>query len=311
MDSAPDTAVALFEEHRPFLQSLCYRMVGILAEAEDIVQETWLRWAAAPVAEVAEPRAFLARTATRLCLDYLKSARVRRVSYVGEWLPEPLPQEEVTSMEAGEDVSFALLHAMERLTPAERAAFLLHDVFGESFEQIGDFLNRPAATCRQLATRARRHVRAEAPRHAIDPGEGHRIAAAFLRAAREGDLSGLKALLQPAAVLFADGGGFVRAARRPIRGYERISRMFASLVGRKSPPEELHRIVANGLPGAIYVSGGRITDVLLLVLEPGGRIERLYMVRNPEKLTYFEEKWEQNAGSMPFLSDEVEEGKFN
>lgn len=138
-----DKSAAIFEEHRPFLRSLGYRMLGTSADAEDIVQETWLRWAEVPLAEIDAPRAFLARIATRLCLDHLKSARVQRETYVGEWLPEPVADEpgDLT----GEDVSYAVMIAMERLRPLERAAFLLHDIFRQSFEEIGDFLSRPAA----------------------------------------------------------------------------------------------------------------------------------------------------------------------
>jgi RNA polymerase sigma-70 factor (ECF subfamily) len=274
-------AAATFEEHRPFLRSLAYRMLGTPADADDIVQEAWLRWASVPVAEIDSPRSFLAKTVTRLCLDHLKSARVRRETYVGEWLPEPVAEEqgELT----GDDVSYAMLHAMERLTSLERAAFLLHDVFGESFEEIGDFLSRDAATCRQLASRARRHLRAEAPRHAVDPGEGRRLANAFLQAARGGDLAALKQLLLPDAILYSDGGGIVRAALLPIYGSDRIARMMESLTRRKMIPDEVREVRYNGLDGLMYVSGGIVTDLLLFEVREG-RIVRLFVVRNPEKL---------------------------
>ena len=279
-----DSAAAIFEEHRSFLRSLGYRMLGTLADAEDIVQETWLRWAGVPLAEIDAPRSFLAKTATRLCLDHLKSARVQRETYVGEWLPEPVAEEPDSVV--GEDVSFAVMVAMERLSPLERAAFLLHDVFGESFEEIGDFLSRPPATCRQLASRARRHLRSDAPRHSVDANEGRQLAAAFLQAARGGDLEGLKKILLPGAVLISDGGGVVRAALRPILGSDRIARMFESLTRRNIPPEEIREVRFNGLDGFIYASGGKITDVLLF--EPHeGRIGRLYNLRNPERLARF------------------------
>ena len=272
---------AIFEEHRPFLRSLGYRMLGTLADAEDIVQETWLRWAEVPLAEIDAPRPFLAKIATRLCLDHLKSARVQRETYVGEWLPEPVADQpdEIT----GEDVSYAVMIAMERLTPLERAAFLLHDIFGRSFEEIGDFLSRPAATCRQLASRARQHLRSEVPRHPVEAGEGRRLATAFLQAARSGNLEGLKRLLLPAAVLINDGGGIVKAALRPIFGSDRIARMFESLTRRKTPPDEIREVRFNGLEGFMYLTGGQATDVILF--EPWeGKIGRMYGVRNPEKL---------------------------
>lgn len=276
-----ETAAAIFEEHRPFLRSLAYRMLGAPADADDIVQEAWLRWASVPVAEIDSPRSFLAKTVTRLCLDHLKSARVQRETYVGEWLPEPVAEEQGDL--AGDEVSYAMLHAMERLTPLERAAFLLHDVFGESFEEVGDFLSRDAATCRQLASRARRHLRAEAPRHAVDPGEGRRLANAFLQAARGGDLAALKQLLLPDAILYSDGGGIVRAALLPIYGSDRIARMMESLTRRKTLPDEVREVRYGGLDGLMYVSGGVVTDLLLFEVGEG-RIVRLFVMRNPEKL---------------------------
>lgn len=279
-----DPRAAIFEEHRPFLRSLGYRMLGTLADAEDIVQETWLRWSEVPSQEIEAPRAFLSKIAARLCLDHLKSARVRRETYVGEWLPEPVAEEpdEIT----GEEVSYAVMIAMERLTPLERAAFLLHDVFDCSFDEIGSFLSRPAATCRQLASRARRHLRTQAPRHPVEADEGRRLATAFLQAARSGDLEGLKQLLHPDAVLLNDGGGIVRAAIRPIFGSDRIARMFESLTRRKLPPDELREVRFNGLEGFMYLTGGKATDVILF--EPQeGKISRMYDVRNPEKLARF------------------------
>ena len=273
-------SAAVFEEHRPFLRSLAYRMLGILADAEDIVQEAWLRWVAVPAAEIDAPRSFLAKTVTRLCLDHLKSARVRRETYVGPWLPEPVADE--PGVPDSDEVSYAMLHAMERLTSLERAAFLLHDVFGESFEEIGDFLSRPAATCRQLASRARRHLRAEAPRHAVDAGEGRRLANAFLQAARGGDLAALKRLLLNDAVLVSDGGGVVRAALRPILGNDKIARMFESLI-RRHPPDEVRQVRYNGLDGLLYLTAGRATDLLLFEPRDGG-IGKVFAMRNPGKM---------------------------
>lgn len=276
-----EIAATTFEEHRPFLRSLAYRMLGTSADAEDIVQEAWLRWSAVPVEEVSAPRSFLAKTVTRLCLDLLKSARVQREAYVGEWLPEPVAEE--PGAPTGDDVSYAMLHAMERLTPLERAAFLLHDVFGESFEDIGGFLSRDAAACRQLASRARRHLQAEAPRHTVDASEGRRLARAFLQAARGGDLAALKQILLPDAVLISDGGGVVRAALRPILGSDRIARMFESLTRRNALPDEVREVRYSGLEGFMYVRGGEISD-LFLFAPMEGRIGRLYVVKNPAKL---------------------------
>jgi RNA polymerase sigma-70 factor, ECF subfamily len=276
-----ETSAAIFEEHRAFLHALAYRMLGSSADADDIVQEAWLRWAGVPLGEVGSPRSFLGKTVTRLCLDHLKSARVKRETYVGPWLPEPMAEEPGDA--SSDDVSYAMLHAMERLSPLERAAFLLHDVFGESFEEIGDFLSRDAATCRQLASRARKHLRSEAPRHQVDPGEGRRLAMAFLQAARGGDLAGLKELLLPEAILYSDGGGIVRAALLPIYGNDRIARMYESLTRRKALPDEVREVRYNGLDGLLYILDGQVTDLLLFEPEEG-RIGRLYALRNPEKL---------------------------
>jgi RNA polymerase sigma-70 factor, ECF subfamily len=280
-DDSAANAAALFEEQRPFLRSLAYRMLGILADAEDIVQEAWLRWAAVPLAEIDVPRSYLAKTVTRLCLDHLNSARVRRETYVGEWLPEPIADDPADP--ASDEVSYAMLHAMERLTPLERAAFLLHDVFGESFEEIGDFLSRTPETCRQLASRARKHLKAEAPRHPVEAGAGPRLAMAFLKAARGGDLASLKQLLLDDAILISDGGGVVRAALLPIYGSDRIARMYESLTRRHPAPDEVREVRFNGLEGLAYVRDGQISDVMLF--EPqDDRIRRMYVVRNPEKL---------------------------
>ncbi len=274
-------AAALFEEQRPFLRSLAYRMLGILADAEDIVQEAWLRWAQVRVAEIGAPRSYLAKTVTRLCLDHLNSARVRRETYVGEWLPEPIADDPADP--ASDEVSYAMLHAMERLTPLERAAFLLHDVFRESFEEIGDFLSRTPETCRQLASRARKHLQAEAPRHPVEAGAGRRLAAAFLKAARGGDLSGLKQLLLDDAILLSDGGGVVRAALWPIYGSDKIARMYESLTRRNRIPDEVREVRFNGLEGLAYVRDGQISDLMLFEPE-GDKIRRMYVMRNPEKL---------------------------
>ena len=276
-----ENSATIFEEQRSFLHSLAYRMLGSSADADDIVQEAWLRWAGVPLAEVDSPRSFLGKTVTRLCLDQLKSARVKRETYVGPWLPEPIAEEPGDA--SSDDVSYAMLHAMERLSPLERAAFLLHDVFGESFEEIGNFLSKDAAACRQLASRARKHLRAEAPRHQVDPGEGKRLAMAFLQAARGGDLAALKELLLPEAILYSDGGGIVRAALLPIYGNDRISRMYDSLTRRNLIPTEVREVRYNGLDGLIYILDGQITDLLLFETQDG-KIGRMYAHRNPEKL---------------------------
>lgn len=285
----PSSHSAPFEQHREFLQALAYRLLGAASDAEDIVQETYLRWARADRSAIAEPRAYLARIATRLCLDHLKSARVRRETYVGQWLPEPIVQAagftEKPAADLAHDISYALLLALERLSPLERAAFLLHDVFGLSFDEIAATLQRAPATCRQLATRARRHVRTARPRFTVPPGEGERLAASFLRAAQTGDTAALGALLARDAVVYSDGGHFTRAARRPILGADRIVRFFAGLHARHGPAQEARLAPINGQPGLVKCDAAGLTDAIAFEI-CDGRIAAIYIVRNPEKLRH-------------------------
>ena len=284
----PDPAAG-FEPHRRHLLAVAYRFLGSVSDAEDIVQETWLRWVETDAAAIREPRAYLTRVASRLCLDQLKSARVRRERYVGPWLPEPIVQ--ATGFVAGpaeecaDDIAIALMLALERLSPLERAAFVLHDAFGQSFEEIAVTLGRSATACRQLAVRARAHLREARPRFAVPPGEGERLAAAFQQAAQSGDLAGLTRLLAPDAVLHSDGGGKIRAARRPILGADRIARMFSKLLSKKGPPRALAFARVNGLPGWVAVDAHGITETLAFEIREG-RIAALYMVRNPDKLRH-------------------------
>lgn len=282
-------STALFEQHREFLRSLAYRLLGSASDADDIVQETYLRWARADRTAIAEPRAYLARTATRLCLDHVKSARVRRETYVGPWLPEPVVQAAgLTAPPAGDlahDISYALMLALERLSPLERAAFLLHDVFGLSFDEVAETLNRSSATCRQLATRARSHVRAARPRFTVPDAEGERIAALFMQAAQTGDVAALSGLLAEDAIAYSDGGSFARAARRPILGADRISRFFGGLHARHGPAKFLQATRVNGQPGYLKGDGTTLTDAFAFDIRDG-RIAALYIVRNPEKLRH-------------------------
>ncbi len=290
-DSTPALASApeLFEQHREFLRSLAYRLLGAASDAEDIVQETWLRWAKADRTTVTEPRAYLARIATRLCLDQVKSARVRRESYVGQWLPEPVVKAadfvEQPPRDLAQDITYALMLALERLSPLERAAFLLHDVFGLSFEEIGQTLDREPTACRQLATRARGNIRTARPRFPVAPEEGERIAASFMQAAQTGDVAALSGLLAEEAVLYSDGGAFTRAARRPILGEARITRFLAGLTARHGPAKYLRALPINGQPGFVKSDDRGITDAIAFDIREG-RVVSVYIVRNPEKLRH-------------------------
>ncbi len=219
--SPPDPATELFETHRPRLVRLAYRMLGSVAEAEDVVQNAWLRWRTVDADQVREPGAWLTRTTSRLALDVLKSVRAQREIYFGSWLPEPLPEPlaEVEAEAVHDDLTLTLMMALERLSPLERAAFLLHDVFGVGFDEVAVTLERDPPAVRQLAARARRHVQHARPRYVVEREEGDRIARAFFEASRSGDVGALTHLLSETAILRANGGGKVIAFRNPIAGW--------------------------------------------------------------------------------------------
>lgn len=279
-----DDATGLFEAHRARLQRIAYRMLGSRAEAEDVVQNAWLRWMMADRSAVAAPYPFLARIVTRLCLDEMKSARARRETYVGAWLPEPL-------VEAGEaeidedDLTLALMVALERLSPLERAAFLLHDVFGLPLGEVAEALEREPGAVRQLAVRARRHVQAARPRFPVDRAEGERIAQAFFAASISGDVATLRTLLAEDVVLQADGGGKVLAFLNPITGMARLLRLFAGI--RRKWGEGWATMVQpawiDGLPGYVSLERGAVLQTTAFAIE-GGRIAAIYITRNPDKL---------------------------
>lgn len=261
-------------------------MLGSVAEAEDIVQEAYIRWHRADRASVGDPLGYLVRVVTRLSLDHLKSARIRRERYVGTWLPEPLV-EASDDDEADADISLTLMLALERLTPAERAAFLLHDVFGMGFGEIGETLSRTPEACRQLAARARRHVRSVRPRSPLAADEGRRIADAFFEASRNGDATALAALLAADVVVHADGGGHNRAALRPILGIEKVVRMFKGFACKAdfARPPLLHSGAVNAMPGFVTIEPGGILQTTALEISDG-RITAIYVMRNPEKLAH-------------------------
>ncbi|MCB8819057.1 sigma-70 family RNA polymerase sigma factor [Microvirga rosea] len=275
-----------FEAQRPRLIRLAYRMLGSMSEAEDIVQEAYLRWHGTDRTAIREPAAFLSRMVTRLCLDFLKSARVRRETYIGPWLPEPVVETSADETEQ-EDLSLTLMMALERLSPLERAAFLLHDVFGMEFEQIAATLDRDPAACRQLAARARKHVRDARPRFAVSPDEGRRMTDAFFMASRTGDLASLQNLLAENVIAYADGGGIRRAALNPLAGARRVVNFFAG-VSRKlggEVPTVVYRGLIDGLPGLVTRESDGELQSLALQIE-NGRITAIYIVRNPEKLRH-------------------------
>lgn len=289
-------ATALFEHCRPQLRGLAYRMLGSQAEAEDVVQDAWLRWQATDPATVLQPRAFLSRTVARLCLDRLKSAQATREVYVGPWLPEPLVEEAgleaddpAAASERADDISYAFMLALQRLSPLERAAFLLHDVFDCDFAEIAQTLGRSPAACRQLATRAREQLRAGRPRFRPSAEQALRLLGAFEQALRSGDAGRLKTLLAEDARYIADGGGRVAAPRIVVAGAERVARVLAGLARKHPPPPgaRIERRRINGLPGYLVRLGdGAPLQTLALEMDAAGRIAAVYVVRNPDKLRH-------------------------
>jgi len=284
-------AAESFEPHRRYLTGIAYRMLGSVAEAEDVVQDAFLRWDGSDRAAVAAPRAFLARIVSRLCLDRMKSARAQREEYVGTWLPEPVVGAEPRDPAAlAEDLSIALLMTLERLSPLERAAFLLHDVFDMDYAQIAEVLERSEAAVRQLATRGREHVRDERPRFHATGDATARLASAFHAAMLQGDLPGIARLLAEDAILYTDGGGKRDAALNPIYGKDKIVRFLLGLERqRRLPvPDEVIATTINGLPGFVLrIDAGTQAGIETIALEiSDGAIAAIYTVRNPDKLRH-------------------------
>ncbi|MEV4614572.1 sigma-70 family RNA polymerase sigma factor [Kitasatospora sp. NPDC049258] len=290
--SAPSAEVDQFEANRRYLGAVAYRLLGSLTDAEDVLQEAWLRWRAVERRQIADPRAYLSTVVTRLCYDQLGSARARREAYFGEWLPEPLVAEEDSPAhraELGESVSLAMLAVMEQLSPAERAAFVLHDVFAVRFEEIAASLDRTPEAVRQLASRARRRVRDGGRHGGVDPAEHRQVVHAFAAATTSGDLEGLLAVLDPEVVWHSDGGGVVRAGARPVHGADKVARLVLGLMRRAFTPGSTASFafaLVNGEPGMVFhETPGRIGGVLAFTVR-AGRITEAYIVVNPEKLTH-------------------------
>ena len=289
---------ATFEPYRRRLLGLAYRMLGSMAEAEDAVQEAYLRWHDADRDDIDNPRAFLMTTTTRICLDVLKSARVRREAYVGPWLPDPVTDAAAlapdTQTELAEDLSVALLLALDRLSPLERAAFLLHDVFDYSFAQVAEALGRNAAACRQLASRARTRVRDARPRgvtpsrpisSAIEPKHAE-LLTAFMSASRSGDLASLTRLLTSDAKIVTDGGGKVPAALNVIEGADRVAAFLVGAVRKGWTDDVTVRFdTINGLPGLIVTWPNGLIQTNAFEIDDGA-IRSIYVVRNPDKLKH-------------------------
>jgi RNA polymerase sigma-70 factor (ECF subfamily) len=272
-----------FVTHRGLLFTVAYEMLGSAVDAEDVVQETWLRWAGADQAEVRDPRAYLVRIVTRQAMNRLRTVSRRREEYVGEWLPEPLltGPDVAEDAELAENVSIAMLTVLETLGPAERAVFVLHEVFETPYDEIAEVVGKTPAAVRQIAHRARQHVSARRPRMQVNRAQQEATLEKFLTAASTGDMQGLLEVLAPDVVLIADGGGQVRAARKPITGIDRVAAFLVRLV--ELPDLVATTAILNGTPGACFDLHGEATAVSLVVED--GLISRIFAMRNPEKLT--------------------------
>jgi RNA polymerase sigma-70 factor (TIGR02957 family) len=275
-----------FVTHRGLLFTVAYEMLGSAADAEDVVQETWLRWADVDQEEVRDPRSYLVRIVTRLALNRLRTVSRRREDYVGEWLPEPLltSPDVAEDAELAENVSIAMLTVLETLGPAERAVFVLHEVFETPYDEIAEVVGKSPAAVRQIAHRAREHVAARRPRMQVDRAQQEATLEKFMAAVASGDVQGLVEVLAPDVVLIADGGGLVPAARKPVTGIKRV----AAFLARVAELPDLMATTAwlNGMPAARFDVDGEATAVSLVVED--GRITRIYAMRNPDKLGWLE-----------------------
>ncbi|MFG3118382.1 RNA polymerase sigma-70 factor [Streptomyces sp. NPDC048197] len=285
-----DTATEVFEEHRPVLFGVAYRMLGRVADAEDVVQDAWLRWAGADRAEVREPRAFLIRITTRLAIDRLRQVQSRRESYVGPWLPEPLATDAAGSPPDGaeravfaETVTLAVLVVMEALSPLERAVFVLREAFGYPYAEIAAVLDRSEAAVRQLAGRARRHVEEGRPRYEVDPERQRDLTERFLAAAAGDDLAGLLSLLTADARLVGDSGGKAKAPLRIIESADKVARFLLGVAKSQPAGLDFRLCDLNGGPAVLLHLDG-VPDTVIQLGVQDGRIRTVYIVRNPDKL---------------------------
>ena len=275
-----EDAAASFEPLRPKLTRVAYRMLGSVQDAEDMVQDAFIRWMNTDRSDIREPEAFLRRTVTRLCLDQLKSARRQRETYVGPWLPDPIVEEEEV-----EDVTLPLMLALERLSPLERAVFLLHDVFGVAFEEIAVTVGRDPAACRQLASRAREHVRNARPRFQVEKQRGLAFAEAFFNASHSGDITALGTMLAADVSIHADGGGKRAAATQPILGFDAVMKLYERLRPLFLKTQFVRAAFINGLPGFVTLEADGELQTTALEIEEG-KVTAIYVMRNPDKLKH-------------------------
>ncbi|MGP2436156.1 RNA polymerase sigma-70 factor [Streptomyces sp. JW3] len=284
-----DRATEAFVAHRNLLFTVAYEMLGSAADAEDVLQETWLRWSGVDLAEVREPRAYLVRITTRQALSRLRALGRRKESYVGSWLPEPLltTPDVAEDVELADSVSMAVLLVLETLAPVERAVFVLREVFALGYDEIADAVGKSPAAVRQIGHRARAHVAARRPRGTVSAADTRDALAAFRRAVETGDLQGLLDILAPDVVLLGDGGGVRQAVLRPITGAGKVARLLIAGLGRVATAAALRPAQVNGHPALVVRLDGEL-DTVVAVRVDDGLITGLYAVRNPEKLSHME-----------------------
>ncbi|MEU5892562.1 RNA polymerase sigma-70 factor [Streptomyces sp. NPDC047461] len=285
-----DTVTDVFEEHRPVLVGVAYRMLGRVADAEDVVQEAWLRWSGVDRSEVREPRGYLVRVTTRLAIDRLRQVKARNEAYVGPWLPEPyvtdfgdMVPDTAERAVLADSVSLAVLVVMESLSPLERAVFVLREAFGYPYAEIATMLDRGEAAVRQLSGRARKHVEERRPRYDVDPAQRRDLTERFLAAAAEGDLQGLMSMLAPDVRLVGDSGGKSRAPLRVIETADKVGRFLVGAARKGVPDMSFRFLELNGGPALLLLSGDKPDSVFQLDVVDG-RIQSVYVVRNPDKL---------------------------
>lgn len=278
-----------FNSYRAYLFAIAYRMLGSVMDAEDMVQETYLRWQNSDAAAIESPKSYLAAIITRLCIDHLRSAKVQRETYMGEWLPEPLlldplpPQEDMAAL--ADTLSIAFLVLLETLSPTERAAFLLREVFDYEYAEIAEMVGKSEANCRQMVRRARQHLADGRPRFQSTPEEQQHIVYQFAQACVQGDMAGLLALLAEDVVEYSDGGGKVVAAIKPVHGADKVARFFLGLM-KKLPDTLAYKLaIANGRPAILSYLDGEPINVTILDIDDG-RIQRIYNIVNPDKLRH-------------------------
>ncbi|MFD5553234.1 RNA polymerase sigma-70 factor [Streptomyces sp. NPDC127068] len=288
-DHAIDRATETFVAHRNLLFTVAYEMLGSATDAEDVLQETWLRWVEADLEQVRDQRAYLVRITTRQALNRLRTVSRRKESYVGPWLPEPLltAPDVAQDVELAESVSMAVMLVLETLSPTERAVFVLREVFDVSYNEIAAAVDKTPAAVRQIAHRARRHVDARRPREVVSQSQTRAALESFSRALEGGDLQGLLDVLAPAVVYMGDGGGVKHAALRPIVGADKVARLLVGGLGKSTIPITFGPTVLNGSPALVVHMDGELDGILAARVE-AGRITGLYVVRNPEKLSRIE-----------------------